>query len=80
MRLIQAGFFVALPLCLAVPIFESMQATPNDLKTRQYGGGGGSPEDEFYSGNRRWIPADQINGASRTSCPFLNTAANHGFL
>ncbi|KAF2416442.1 Cloroperoxidase, partial [Tothia fuscella] len=27
-----------------------------------------------------WIPASQINGASRTSCPYLNTAANHGFL
>lgn len=33
-----------------------------------------------FSGRHKWIPANQVDGASRTSCPFLNTAANHNYL
>jgi hypothetical protein len=62
-----------LPFSLAAPFETSAQKLPK----RQY-----APEDNSdpYSGRHKWIPASQINGASRTSCPFLNTAANHAFL
>jgi len=42
----------------------------------QYGEGSEDP----FGGRHKWIPGNQIEGASRTSCPYLNTVANHGFL
>ncbi|KAE9989779.1 hypothetical protein EG327_002246 [Venturia inaequalis] len=33
-----------------------------------------------FSGPHDWIPASRIEGSTRSSCPFLNTAANHAFL
>jgi hypothetical protein len=80
MRLIQASFFAIFPLAFAAPVSDSVHDVHGNLEARQYGGGNGGGNDDPYSGAHRWIPANQINGASRTSCPYLNTVANHGFL
>jgi hypothetical protein len=45
------------------------------LERRQYDDpGDAKPEDH------RWISAENVYNAVRAPCPFLNTAANHGFL
>jgi hypothetical protein len=77
MHLLPLTICTLLTPCLASPFHRTSHETLQSLERRQYGEPG---QDDPYSGNHRWIPASQIRGASRTSCPFLNTAANHGFL